>query len=157
MRLRILEINTKVIRTKVWRRPDIGRIPEFPCGRIPKLVLMQCLPKGRKMDTIVRQASEAGVSRIVPLFSDHSLIAAARGFTEKISRWKRIAREALQQSGRMFLPAIDEPRELADVCSHDNKMQKHDRMNIRPKSIFSIFTFSRAPCALSLVPIPHHL
>ena len=35
------------------------------------LTLLQCLPKGRKIDLIVRQATEAGVARIVPLLSEH--------------------------------------------------------------------------------------
>jgi 16S rRNA (uracil1498-N3)-methyltransferase len=84
----------------------------------PYLTLLQCLPKGRKMDLIVRQAAEAGVRRIVPLSSENSQVrpadADARG-----ERLLRIAREALQQSGAPRLPVIDEPRPLAWVTECD--------------------------------------
>ncbi len=70
--------------------------------------LLQCLPKGRKMDLIVRQAVEAGVARIVPLVSARS-IAVPEDPVKKAARWRRIAIEALQQSGRTTLAAVDQP------------------------------------------------
>ncbi|MCX7031512.1 MAG: RsmE family RNA methyltransferase [Spirochaetes bacterium] len=45
-----------------------------PSVAAPALVLLQCLPKGRKMDLIIRQAVEAGVEWIVPLVSDHAIV-----------------------------------------------------------------------------------
>ncbi len=70
--------------------------------------LLQCLPKGRKMDLIVRQAVEAGVARIVPLVSARS-IAVPEDPEKKAARWRRIAVEALQQSGSTTLAAVDPP------------------------------------------------
>ena len=76
--------------------------------RTVRIRLLQCLPKGRKMDLIVRQAVEAGVSRIVPLVSAHS-VSVPEDPEKKASRWRRIAREALQQSGGTELAEIEEP------------------------------------------------
>jgi 16S rRNA (uracil1498-N3)-methyltransferase len=80
---------------------------------MPRIRLLQCLPKGKKMDLIVRQAVEAGVSRIVPLMSTRS-IAVPEDPEKRSLRWRRIAREALQQSGNMELTAIDEPVAFMD-------------------------------------------
>ncbi len=82
--------------------------------RIPPIVLLQCLPKGRKIDLIIRQATEAGVSRIVLLESDRS-VARASPDSGRMVRLARIAREALQQSGNADLPTIEGPWPLASL------------------------------------------
>jgi 16S rRNA (uracil1498-N3)-methyltransferase len=83
-------------------------------GTAAEIVLLQCLPKGPRMDCIVRQATEAGVARIVPLLSEHTLVRPG-GEGSRLARWERIAREALQQSGNPRLPVIEEPRALEAI------------------------------------------
>jgi 16S rRNA (uracil1498-N3)-methyltransferase len=63
---------------------------------IKNIILFQALPKGVKMDLIVRQAAECGVSEIVPFIAEHSV---RRPKTDGQGRWQRIIREARQQSG----------------------------------------------------------
>jgi 16S rRNA (uracil1498-N3)-methyltransferase len=80
-----------------------------------EITLLQCLPKGRKMDTVVRQATEAGVRRLVPVISGHTIARLDEGDKQRrhLERWRRIAREALQQSGAPRLPEIASPLPLA--------------------------------------------
>jgi 16S rRNA (uracil1498-N3)-methyltransferase len=85
-----------------------------PRGPSPEITLLQCLPKGPKMDSIVRQATEAGVVRIIPLLSEHT-VPQGGDSGHKLARWQRIAREALQQSGNPRMPVLEEPRELREV------------------------------------------
>ncbi|HVP19841.1 MAG TPA: RsmE family RNA methyltransferase [Spirochaetia bacterium] len=80
----------------------------------PSLTLLQCLPKGRKIDLIIRQATEAGVSRIALIESERS-IARASEDENRMERLLKIAREAVQQSGIARLPLIDAPRPLASL------------------------------------------
>jgi len=77
----------------------------------PLLALIQALPKGRKMDQIVRQVTEAGVAEIVPVFSRFSLsrLEEPGDRARRVERWRRIAREATQQSGGSRVPQIGEP------------------------------------------------
>jgi 16S rRNA (uracil1498-N3)-methyltransferase len=79
-----------------------------------RIRLCQCLPKGRKMDLIVRQAVEAGVGWITPLLSEHT-VPLSENSGAKLERWQRIAKEALQQSGNRLLPRIDGPRPFPSV------------------------------------------
>jgi 16S rRNA (uracil1498-N3)-methyltransferase len=79
------------------------------------ITLLQCLPKGRKIDLIVLQATEAGVARIVPLLSEHTVVRPGEG-DARVARLRRIAREALQQCGGARLPEIGEPRSLASIA-----------------------------------------
>lgn len=82
--------------------------------REPRVVLCQATLKGKKLDQVVRQATEAGVERIIPVVTDHSVsdpVSAGRG-EKKVERWRTIAKEAVQQSGRRELPAVEEPAKL---------------------------------------------
>lgn len=112
-------------------RVDLAVRPEPRSGEgrpgipiLPRLVLVQALPKGRKMDLVVRQAAEAGVARIVPVESSRSVarISDEGGAAAKRARWERIVREALQQSGSSLRTEVDIPRpfpELPDILGTD--------------------------------------
>lgn len=83
----------------------------------PRIVLCQATLKGKKLDQVVRQATEAGVHRVVPVVTRHAVsdpVAAGRG-AKKVERWRIIAKEAVQQSGRPTVPRVDEPRELEEL------------------------------------------
>jgi 16S rRNA (uracil1498-N3)-methyltransferase len=72
-----------------------ARPPVSPA--LPPIILLQALPQPAKMDILVRQSTEGGVSAIVPFVSRHSVKAALAA--HKLERWRRIVREARQQSG----------------------------------------------------------
>jgi len=76
-----------------------------------EITLVQCLPKGKKMDLIIRQAVESGVKRIIPVLSDHAVprFDNNKDIEKKRSRWKKIAIEAMQQSGSAIIPEIELP------------------------------------------------
>ena len=61
-----------------------------------QIILYQCVPKARKFDGIVRQATEAGASVVVPVKSRYAIPEPGE---KQYERWVRIAREAVQQSG----------------------------------------------------------
>lgn len=77
------------------------------------MTVAQAVVKPAAMDLIVRQATELGVRRIVPVLTERSLPASHAH--PRLPRWQRIGRSASQQSGRGPLPAIEAPRSLADV------------------------------------------
>ncbi len=84
------------------------------------LTLAQALAKGEKFDLVVQKATELGVSRIVPLLTEHidvKLDGAATG--KRLERWRRISLEAIKQSGRRALVEIAAPLGLADLIESD--------------------------------------
>ena len=109
-RLRLLQVGDHDCVAELRPEPP----PEPAAGGV-RLTLLQCLPKGRKIDLIVRQATEAGVARIVTLVSDHCVVRAGDD-DARAARLERIAREAVQQSGAARVPQIEGPRELASVA-----------------------------------------
>lgn len=73
----------------------------------PGIHLFQSLPKGGKMDDIVRRNVEMGVDAFFPVVSSRSQIRPGRdGHTDRLERWRKIAREASRQSRRDFLPEV---------------------------------------------------
>ncbi|MBE9008048.1 16S rRNA (uracil(1498)-N(3))-methyltransferase [Fortiea sp. LEGE XX443] len=70
------------------------------------ITLMVALPKGNGFDEVVRCCTELGVTCIVPVISDRTLLNPS---LQKLERWRRIAAEAAEQSERAFVPTILEP------------------------------------------------
>jgi 16S rRNA (uracil1498-N3)-methyltransferase len=79
--------------------------------------LAQSLAAGEKLDLVVQKATELGVSRIVPLAAERSVVRldAARG-ERRAERLRRIAQESARQCCRASVPAIDLPRSLAGLA-----------------------------------------
>ena len=79
-------------------------------------VLYQGLAKGDKMDTIIQKAVELGVSRIVPVQCQRSVVRLDDHDTgKKLLRWNRIAAEAAKQCGRGLVSIVNEPLSFADA------------------------------------------
>ena len=88
---------------------EVVRTEKPPKESVPEIILAQAIPKRKKMDYIVEKATELGVSRIIPLVSERTIIRPHDGknSNEKIKRWRRIARETSKQCGRSDIPVID--------------------------------------------------
>jgi 16S rRNA (uracil1498-N3)-methyltransferase len=77
------------------------------------LTLAQGVPKGDKMDGIVRMATELGVTRVIPLLTERTVVRLEPArWPARRARWQRIAKEAAQQSGRAAVPEIGAPRDI---------------------------------------------
>lgn len=85
-----------------------------------RITLYQCLPKARKLDEVIRKCTEAGVSKIIPVVSDHSVVRIDSGQgPARQSRWQRIAREAVQQSGSPTPVQVHEPVSVDELGSFE--------------------------------------
>jgi 16S rRNA (uracil1498-N3)-methyltransferase len=84
----------------------INRTPSDETS-LPPIILFQALPKGAKLDLIVRQAAEGGITEIRPFSSDYSIPQAVGA--GRVERWRRIIKEARQQSGSSTATEIASP------------------------------------------------
>jgi 16S rRNA (uracil1498-N3)-methyltransferase len=96
-------------------------ITEEVSGRVEsplRLTLAQALAKGEKFDLIVQKATELGVSRIVPLATDHTDVKLKEDRrANRLERWRRISLEALKQCGRRRLVEITAPMTVAELLA----------------------------------------
>ena len=77
------------------------------------LTLVQCVPRGDRMDFIVQKATELGVVRIVPVLSQRSVVRLDAGqAAAKQAHWRAVAVSACEQCGRNRLPCVDAPQPL---------------------------------------------
>ena len=78
-----------------------------------QLTLVQCVPRGDRMDFIVQKATELGVDRIVPVLSQRSVVRLDESqSTSKQVHWRAVAVSACEQCGRNRLPSVDRPLPL---------------------------------------------
>jgi 16S rRNA (uracil1498-N3)-methyltransferase len=85
-----------------------------------QLTLAQALLKHDKFDWVVQKATELGLTRLVPLLTEHCDIRHAEARAEaRLHRWRRIALEAVKQCGRRTLPVITEPRTWSEYCAQE--------------------------------------
>ena len=85
------------------------RVKESRQARPPphEITLAQAMPKGATMDDIVRQATEVGTARIVPLLSARTQVHFDGDRAEKkTEKWRTAAIEAAKQCGNPWLPEI---------------------------------------------------
>ena len=82
------------------------------------ITLLQGVARGERMDLIVQKATELGISRIVPVLAERSVVRVDEKRRErKREHWQAIAISACEQSGRNRVPEVSEPRPLGDAIA----------------------------------------
>ena len=72
------------------------------------ITLIQCVPRGDRMDFIVQKATELGVARIVPVLSQRGVVRLdAAQAQSKANHWRAVTVSACEQCGRNRLPTIE--------------------------------------------------
>ena len=76
-----------------------------------RITLYQGVAKGDKMDFIIQKNVEMGISRIVPVLTERTVVRFNdnKDREAKRQRWQRIATEASKQSGRGAITQVDMP------------------------------------------------
>lgn len=82
------------------------------------LTLAQAIPKGKNMDLIVQKSVELGVSCIVPLLTERTVVKASEG-KDLSSKWRRVALEACKQCGQNWLPEVTPVQSLKEWAATD--------------------------------------
>ena len=79
------------------------------------LTLFACVTKGSRWDWTIEKATELGVTRIVPVISERTIVRIPKeDRAAKRERWMRIAEDAARQSDAKWLPEILEPVDFVD-------------------------------------------
>lgn len=80
----------------------------LPAAESPRrIVLLQGLARGEKMDQIVRQAVELGVQQITPVVTERSVPRFSKSREEgRLRRWRSLVRAAAKQCRRAVLPEV---------------------------------------------------
>jgi 16S rRNA (uracil1498-N3)-methyltransferase len=91
-----------------------GRV-EFELGQeiqtsaIPNVTLLLSIFKFDRMEWAIEKCTELGVARIVPVIAQCTEAHLASAAAKRVERWRRIARQASEQSRRVAPTEISEP------------------------------------------------
>lgn len=85
-----------------------------------ELTVAVALVKEQKMDLILQKLTELGVSRIIPVSMERSIVKLDKErFNKKKVRWESICKEASEQSKRTNIPTIEDIKSIKDLTKED--------------------------------------
>lgn len=107
----IVEIHKEFVQTKI-----VEKVETVSEGNV-ELHIFQGLPKADKMELIIQKGTELGVSEIVPVAFQRSIVKfSGKDEAKKLQRWQKIAEVAAKQSGRDLVPEIKEVIDVKKIC-----------------------------------------
>lgn len=81
-----------------------------------RVVLLQGIARGEKMDLILQKATELGIAEVRPLTSQRSEVKLDEARAAKrLAHWRNVVIAACEQSGRARIPGVLPPGSLAAV------------------------------------------
>jgi len=86
-----------------------------------KIRIAQCLIKKPKMDLLLQKTTELGANIITPVNSEFSVIKIKDDqLITKKSHWEKITQSACEQSGRNYIPLIEDPISIGKFLCEKN-------------------------------------
>ncbi len=91
-----------------------------------RIVLLQGIARGEKMDLILQKATELGVAAIAPVFADRTEVRLdGERLDKRSAHWRSVVIAACEQSGRACIPELRPACSLAEAAaSLDDDMLK---------------------------------
>lgn len=129
---------SRVLRARVGQEFDISTGDEVRRGRITSISperiefeLGEAVPspssiqvtlalsifKFDRMEWAIEKCTELGAARIIPVIARRTESHLAAAAAKRVERWRRIARQAAEQSRQLSQPVIAEPAKLKDVIA----------------------------------------
>jgi 16S rRNA (uracil1498-N3)-methyltransferase len=102
-RAKIVDLSPERVRVSLIRRfPSTAESPV-------QIIVAQAFLKEKKMDGLVRQLSELGITKWIPYFAERSVSRPdKKQLSARTKRWEKIAKEAVKQSRRGRIIKIGE-------------------------------------------------
>lgn len=107
-RARVAAVERERVELIPHGQPLPDRMP--PC----RLVLATAVPKGERFDWLVEKATELGVSELIPLVTERSVVDPR---DTKLDRLRRVIVEAAKQCGRSRLMELTPPTRWTEVLA----------------------------------------
>ncbi|HEY2276322.1 MAG TPA: 16S rRNA (uracil(1498)-N(3))-methyltransferase [Steroidobacteraceae bacterium] len=97
------------------------------------LTLAQGVSRGERMDLVVQKATELGVSHLVPVLTERSVVRlTAQQSDRKVNHWRAIVVAACEQCGRNRLPSVAAPVPLGELLKGSSAGTADTRLLLSP-------------------------
>ena len=107
---------------------------------LPKVSIAQSLVKEQKMDYILQKSTELGVYEIIPIYTERSIIKVKDKYDQKIERWKKVVKEASEQSKRFTLPYLNRIINLNELIKEKYDFKFVCSVNEKTKTIKNVLS-----------------
>jgi 16S rRNA (uracil1498-N3)-methyltransferase len=90
---------------------------ELPAEQLVEITVVLAIFKFDRMEWAIEKCTELGVARIVPLIARRTDSHLAAASARRVERWRRIVRQAAEQSRRSAPPEIAAPIKLSEALN----------------------------------------
>jgi 16S rRNA (uracil1498-N3)-methyltransferase len=95
-----------------------------------RITLLQAVPKGKIIESILQKAVELGVHRMVPLLTERVVTHLAENErANKRDKWQWVAIEAIKQCGAAWLPNVEKPTTIKEFLTRQNARPEDDALS----------------------------
>ena len=102
---------------------EVETLETLPARRQGRIVIAASIAKGERFEWLISKCTELGVDRIYPVWFERTV---KKTNPEKaVLRYEKLALAAAKQSGRLFLPQIDNPSPLPAVADRLKADHRH--------------------------------
>ena len=98
---------------------------ELPAGQTVPITLLLAVFKFDRMEWAIEKCTELNVTTIVPVVARRTEKHLAQAAASRAERWRRIAREASEQSRRLAPPDIAAPLKLSEAVANIRSVDAH--------------------------------
>ena len=101
-----------------------------------ELTIAVSLVNEQKMDLILQKLTELGVSKIIPIKTERSIVKLDdKKESKKIQRWQTICKEACEQSKRTKLPKVENIMSLSELSNVETNLKLMCSLNDKTKPL----------------------
>lgn len=125
----ITEISKKDVKYKIINEEVFEREKDY------KVIIATSIIKEQKMDYLLQKATELGVDEIIPFTSERTVVKVDGKKDNKINRWKKILKEASEQSHRLEIPKISDVIKLNELKNVKSNLKIFCNTNEMSKNI----------------------
>ena len=105
------------------------------------LTIAVSLVNEQKFDLILQKLTELGVSTIIPVKTERSIVKLdEKKASKKIERWQMICKEASEQSHRTSIPKVENIVKLSDLSKINKELKLICSLSNNPKNISNYLT-----------------
>ncbi|HEY4974851.1 MAG TPA: 16S rRNA (uracil(1498)-N(3))-methyltransferase, partial [Steroidobacteraceae bacterium] len=140
----IVEIERRCVRVRIELQRAIER------ESLLRVVLLQALARGERMDLIVQKATELGVAAIVPWGGERSVVRLdGAALVRRCEHWRAVAISACEQCGRNRVPDIAAVSDLAAACAQADAASL--RVLLAPQAERTLISLAGGCASVSLI------
>jgi 16S rRNA (uracil1498-N3)-methyltransferase len=88
---------------------------ELEAAPVAEITLLLAIFKFDRMEWAIEKCTELGAARILPAIARRTDLHLAAAAEKRVERWRRIAREAAEQSRRAVPPEITDPKKIRQI------------------------------------------